>query len=113
MNRIEEENIPEYCSRGYIQVDLDAIAYNVHSIKSKLAPSTKIMGVIKTDGYGHGSVPIAHMLEQMDFIWGFATATVGEIKHWHVLHPVNETKWCFGGFMEGMAGFRLYVSLLL
>ncbi len=78
MNRIEEENIPEYCSRGYIQVDLDAIAYNVHSIKSKLAPSTKIMGVIKTDGYGHGSVPIAHMLEQMDFIWGFATATVEE-----------------------------------
>ncbi len=78
MNRIEEENIPEYCSRGYIQVDLDAIADNVHSIKSKLAPGTKIMGVIKTDGYGHGSVPIAHMLEQMDFIWGFATATVEE-----------------------------------
>lgn len=78
MNRIEEENIPEYCSRGYIQVDLDAIAYNVHSIKSKLAPGTKIMGVIKTDGYGHGSVPIARMLEQMDFIWGFATATVEE-----------------------------------
>lgn len=78
MNRIEEENIPEYCSRGYIQVDLDAIADNVHSIKSKLAPGTKIMGVIKTDGYGHGSVPIARMLEQMDFIWGFATATVEE-----------------------------------
>ncbi len=78
MSRIKEVNIPEYCSRGYIEVDLDAIACNVHSIKSKLAPGTKIMGVIKTDGYGHGSVPIAHMLEQMDFIWGFATATVEE-----------------------------------
>lgn len=78
MSRIKEVNIPEYCSRGYIEVDLDAIACNIHSIKNKLAPGTKIMGVIKTDGYGHGSVPIAHMLEQMDFIWGFATATVEE-----------------------------------
>lgn len=78
MSRIQEANIPEYCSRGYIEVDLNAIACNVHSLKSKLAPGTKIMGVIKTDGYGHGSVPIARMLEQKDFIWGFATATAEE-----------------------------------
>ena len=39
---------------------------------------TKIMAVIKADGYGHGSVQIAEMLEGKDYIWGFAVATLDE-----------------------------------
>ncbi len=78
MNRIQQTDIPEYCSRGYIEVDLGAIVRNVLNLKSRLAPETKIMGVIKTDGYGHGSVPIARELEKLDFIWGFAVATSEE-----------------------------------
>lgn len=74
----EIQNIPDYCSRGYIEVDLDAIAENVRNMKEKLAPGTGIMGVIKTDGYGHGSVPIAARLEKPDFMWGFAVATAEE-----------------------------------
>lgn len=74
----EIKDIPEYCSRGYIEVDLDAIVRNVRSMKERLAPGTEIMGVIKTDGYGHGSVPIAAKLENLDFMWGFAVATAEE-----------------------------------
>lgn len=74
----EIQNIPDYCSRGYIEVDLDAIVGNVRSMKEGLAPETGIMGVIKTDGYGHGSVPIAAKLEKQDFMWGFAVATAEE-----------------------------------
>lgn len=65
-------------SRVYARIDLDAIAYNMEQMKQNLKPETKIMAVIKADGYGHGAVPIAEMLETVDYIWGFAVATLDE-----------------------------------
>lgn len=74
----EIQNIPEYCSRAYIEVDLDAVAGNARRMKERLEPGTKMMGVIKTDGYGHGSIPVAAKLEGQDYMWGFAVATAEE-----------------------------------
>lgn len=37
-----------------------------------------MVAVVKTDGYGHGAVPIAKMAEQFEYIWGFAVATFSE-----------------------------------
>ena len=37
-----------------------------------------MVAVIKTDGYGHGAVPIAQMIQPEDYIWGFAVATMTE-----------------------------------
>lgn len=34
--------------------------------------------VVKTDGYGHGAVPIARMAEEYEYIWGFAVAAAPE-----------------------------------
>ena len=65
-------------SRVYARIDLDAIASNMEQMKQNLNPETKIMAVIKADGYGHGAVPIAQMLERVDYIWGFAVATLDE-----------------------------------
>lgn len=65
-------------SRVYAKIDLDAIASNMERMKHNLKPDTKIMAVIKADGYGHGAVPIAQMLEKIDYIWGFAVATLDE-----------------------------------
>ena len=65
-------------SRVYARIDLDAIAYNMEQMKQNLSPNTQIMAVIKADGYGHGAVQIAHMLEGVDYIWGFAVATLDE-----------------------------------
>ena len=65
-------------SRVYARIDLDAIAYNMEQMKSNLNENTKIMAVIKADGYGHGAVQIAEMLESVDYIWGFAVATLDE-----------------------------------
>jgi alanine racemase len=75
MKRIE--NLNGY-QRGYAEVDLDAIVFNMRSMKQNIAPGTKMIGVIKTDGYGHGSVPIAESLEPLDFLFGFAVATPEE-----------------------------------
>ena len=47
-------------------------------LKANIAPSTEIIAVIKADGYGHGAVPIARMIEEKDYLWGFAVATAQE-----------------------------------
>lgn len=65
-------------SRVYARIDLDAIASNVEHMKQNLNPNTKIMVVIKADGYGHGAIQIAQMLKNTDYIWGFAVATLDE-----------------------------------
>ena len=65
-------------SRVYARIDLDAIVSNVERMKRRMNEDTKIMPVIKADGYGHGSVQVAEMLEQYDYIWGFAVATLDE-----------------------------------
>jgi len=36
------------------------------------------MAVIKADGYGHGAVPIAKEIEHLDYVYGYAAATVEE-----------------------------------
>ena len=71
-------NIPEFCSRGYAEVNLDAIVRNMQNMKAHLARETKMVGVIKADGYGHGGAPVAGELEGLDFMWGFASATAEE-----------------------------------
>lgn len=65
-------------SRVYAQIDLDAILHNMEQMQKRISSDTKIMGVIKTDGYGHGAVPIGRELEKLDVTWGYATATVEE-----------------------------------
>lgn len=75
---MEKEEILSRYQRGYILVDLDAILENMNNMKQNIHADTKMIAVIKTDGYGHGSVPIAKTLEPLDYLFGFAVATVEE-----------------------------------
>ena len=65
-------------SRVYAKIDLDAIAYNMEQMKKRIGDGAKLIAVIKTDGYGHGAVPIAHMFEDAEYVWGYATASLDE-----------------------------------
>lgn len=65
-------------SRVYAEIDMDAIAENFRVMHERISPKTKMVAVIKTDGYGHGAVPIARMIQPEDYIWGFAVATMTE-----------------------------------
>ena len=65
-------------SRICAEVNLDAIATNIERMKNNLSKEMQMIAVIKADGYGHGAVPIAKVLEQYDYIWGFAVATLDE-----------------------------------
>ena len=64
--------------RGYVEVNLDHILYNLESMKNHIAAKSKILAVIKTDGYGHGGVPIAKAVEPAEYLYGFAVATAEE-----------------------------------
>ncbi|MCR5336923.1 MAG: alanine racemase, partial [Lachnospiraceae bacterium] len=59
-------------------VDLDAMLANVRAMKANIAEKTKIIAVIKTNGYGHGAIPIAEELEKEACIFGYAVATAEE-----------------------------------
>lgn len=63
-------------SRVYETVDLDAVRHNMEAMKANLAEGTKMIGVVKCDGYGHGAVPVAIAIDP--FVWGYAVATVEE-----------------------------------
>lgn len=47
-------------------------------MKNNLKEGTRIIAVIKADGYGHGAIPIARLMESKEYIWGFAVATAEE-----------------------------------
>ena len=65
-------------SRVYAEINLDAVSHNIAQIEQRIGKDTKIMGVIKADGYGHGAVPIGKELERMESLWGYAVATAEE-----------------------------------
>ena len=62
-------------SRVYANVNLDAIRENVRTIETIMKDDTKIIAVLKADGYGHGALPIAEELETMDRVFGYGLAT--------------------------------------
>ena len=45
--------------RVYAEVDLDALVFNLQSMRNRLPAEMKMAAVVKTDGYGHGAVPAA------------------------------------------------------
>ena len=48
--------------RSWIEIDLDALYYNLDQI-TQIASKETIMAVIKADAYGHGAIKIAQSLE--------------------------------------------------
>ncbi|NJK50356.1 alanine racemase [Candidatus Gracilibacteria bacterium] len=63
--------------RAWVEIDRDAIAYNVKNIKNFLSPQTELMAVVKADAYGHGAIRVAQAALQAGASW-LATATLGE-----------------------------------
>lgn len=63
-------------TRVYAAVSLDAVAANMEAMKAVLPKATSIIGVVKSDGYGHGAVPVARTIDP--YVEGYAVAAVDE-----------------------------------
>ncbi len=48
--------------RAWAEIDLDAIENNIRWIRRFVGEETKILGVVKADGYGHGYLQVAKVL---------------------------------------------------
>ena len=60
--------------RAYAKIHLDRIEENMKAMQKKLTPGTKMFGVVKADGYGHGAVPVAKTIDPYVFAYAVATA---------------------------------------
>ena len=65
-------------SRVYAGINLSAVLHNLEEMHKNIDKNTQIVAVIKTDGYGHGALPIAKAIEQVPYLWGYAVATADE-----------------------------------
>lgn len=63
--------------RVYAEINIDDIISNLIQIKHHVGPNTKVMLVIKADGYGHGAIQISKALnrEEIDYL---GVATINE-----------------------------------
>lgn len=100
--------------RVYAEIDLDAISHNVSAMKKNIAGNTKILAVIKTDAYGHGAIPIARELEEMEEVYGFAVATAEEaldLRKNEVEKPILILGYTFPGKYEELIRNNISMAL--
>lgn len=60
------------------EIDLDAFVNNFENITNAVKDDTKVIAVLKTDGYGHGAIPLARAIENHPKLFGYALATAEE-----------------------------------
>ena len=86
-------------TRIYARIDLDAIVKNMEAMRENLPAKTKMIGVVKTDGYGHGAVPVAKTIAP--FVWGYAVATLEEGQNLRATALTNRF-WCLAARIRGI-----------
>lgn len=59
------------------RINLDAICNNIDEVRRNINDNTKIMAVIKADGYGHGAVALATALKDKVDAYGIAIIEEG------------------------------------
>ncbi len=62
---------------AWVEINLSNLDYNIKNIIQKVGPNRQIIGVIKADAYGHGSVMCANILRE-NGVKTFAVATLQE-----------------------------------
>jgi alanine racemase len=59
------EKIESIVHQTVLEVDLNALAHNVHYFRSKLKPETKLMSMVKAYAYGSGDIEVARSLQHL------------------------------------------------
>lgn len=75
--------------RVQADINLDAILNNIEETRRIITPGTKIMAIIKADGYGHGAVPIARAVDNAADEYGVAILEEGiELRRAGIHKPI-------------------------
>lgn len=103
-------------NRVYARIDLDAIRHNMEQMRKHIGEGAQVLMVVKTDGYGHGSVPIARMFEDDKFLWGYATACLEEaviLKKAGIKKPVLVLGCVFPEQYEEMLSYDIHTTIYM
>ena len=96
-----------------LEINLNAISYNLNFFKSKLKPEVKIMVMVKAFGYGNGGLEIANLLEHhnVDYL-GVAFADEGiSLKNGGIKTPImvlNPENTSFGAIIQHQLEPEIY-----
>ena len=52
--------------RTWAEIDLDALAHNYRTLRDRVGPEVKFLGVVKADAYGHGAIQVSRTLQTLD-----------------------------------------------
>ena len=53
-------------SPNILEIDLSCIEHNLSQVKKLVAPNVRIVGIVKSDAYGHGLIQVSRLLEKND-----------------------------------------------
>lgn len=62
--------------RVQADIDLTAIYYNISNVRKNISEDSKLMAIIKADGYGHGAVAMYKVIDEL--VDGYGVAIVEE-----------------------------------
>lgn len=75
--------------RVQADIDLDAIQSNIRNTRDILHKDTKIMAIIKADGYGHGAIAVGKSIDSYVDAFGIATVQEGiELRRAGFIKPI-------------------------
>lgn len=98
--------------RVQANIDLDAIYQNVANAKKLLEPDTKLMAVVKADGYGHGAVEVAETIDTLADAYGVAILEEGiELRRAGIDKPVLILGYTAPGQYENMITYDIATAV--
>lgn len=77
-------------SRAWLEVDASALRANFLAVRSAMGEESRILAMVKADGYGLGALETVRTLEPLG-PWGYGVATVEEgarLRGWGIQRPV-------------------------
>lgn len=76
--------------RSWTEINLDHLAHNVSVIRKKIKKNVKMLGVVKSDAYGHGVVEIAKKLQKLgaDYLATACLKEASELRRNGVTLPI-------------------------
>lgn len=97
-------------NRVYAKIDLDAIEHNIEAMHRLIKPDTQMLAVVKADGYGHGAIDIAHTIECLDYLFGFAVATAEEafvLRRYGIKKPILILGYVFPEYYDKLVEWEI------
>ena len=63
--RLSDAGLPPLPRTAWLEIDLEALADNLDTLRALAGPGVPVRPVVKADAYGHGAVPVARALERL------------------------------------------------